>query len=330
MGRLWYLEAQRVVDTLGVPVKGTSPLVFHSYPAMGLINYAEAIEDDGTYGEVAKNAWRKARTGWRDFGDRDMPTTYNLTIHLNDRERLEKKSREAGDELDQLVPGAREELRKEKIAALPQEERDVLETPAETRNQGDAYKAFTAESKVKPGFYEVAERADKAHRVEALRLAEAAASAENQAQIIDRYREIVNFDYWRSRCDMEQTADALAARKLIHDANAAFRAADLTTAKTKYEEGLQKWRAVLDAYPKFKDESIFVDDLNEEIDRYRKLLEQLDLKFPEDFVLKEILKSNPQLAPQPETQSKDVTGDPTQASPPKKKSDVDADGNPPE
>ena len=89
---------------------------------------------------------------------------------------------------------------------------------------------------------------------------------------------------------MEQTADALAARRLIHEANTAFKAADLTTAKAKYEEGLQKWRTVLDAFPDFKEESTFVDDLKDEVDHYRKLLEQLDLKFPEDFPFSKTFK----------------------------------------
>ncbi len=76
VGRRWYLTAQEVVDKLGIPVKGTSPLVFHSYPSMGLINYAEAIEDEGFFGEVAKNAWRKrARAGANSATETCPPPT---------------------------------------------------------------------------------------------------------------------------------------------------------------------------------------------------------------------------------------------------------------
>ena len=312
VGRRWYLKAQHVVDTLGIPVKGTSPLVFHSYPSMGLINYAEAIEDEGVYGEVAKNAWRKARDGWREFGDRDMPTTYNLTIHLNEQERFEEKARTAGEELDKLVPGAQEALRKERMATLPKEDdRECSRYRKIARSWQETIRANAAESKIKPSYYEIADKADKEHRVEALRLADAAAAAENQAQIIDRYRDIVNFEYWQRRCEMEQTEDALAARKLVFDADALFRNSDLEVAKAKYDEGLEKWAAVLKAYPQFKDESTFMDDIREVIDRYRKLLDQLDLKLPEDFILKDALKPD-QVAPQPEKETGDVTGDPSQ------------------
>jgi hypothetical protein len=43
----WFLKAQRVVDNDGVPIKGKSELVFNSDPPKTLINYAEAIEQDG-------------------------------------------------------------------------------------------------------------------------------------------------------------------------------------------------------------------------------------------------------------------------------------------
>jgi hypothetical protein len=297
---------------------------------MGLINYAEAIEDEGVYGEVAKNAWRKARESWREFGDRDMPTTYNLTIHLNDQERFEEKARKAGEELDQLVPGAREALRKERLAGLPKDEQEVLEIAPENRSSQDMYRINIAETKIKPSYFDVADRADKEHRVEALRLAETAASSENQAQIIDRYRDIVNFEYWRRRCDMEQTDDAREARKLIHEGDAAFKNTDLPLAKEKYDAGLEKWGAVLKEYPQFKDESTFVDDLKEVVDRYRKLLEQLELKLPEDFILNDIIKPKQQAAPPAESESRDVTADPSQPTTPKKKLDNDDGGVIPE
>ncbi len=226
-----------------------------------------------------------------------MPTTYNVTIHLNDQERFEEKARAAGEELDKIVPGVREELRAKKIPDLSQEERDLLEIPAEKRSVAETFRANAAEGKVKPTYYEVADRADPAHRVEALRLADAAASAANHAQIIDRYRDIVNFDYWRRRCDLEQTDDAWTVRKLVYDADAAFRNSDLEKAKLKYDEGFQKWAAVLEAFPQFKNESTFIGDLKDIVDRYRKLLEQLELKLPDDFILKDIIESQEPVAP---------------------------------
>jgi hypothetical protein len=324
VGRRWYLKAQQVVDTRGVPIKGTSPLIFHSYPAMSLINYAEALEDDGTYGEVAQNAWHKAREGWRQFGDRDIPTSYNVNIHLNDRERLEKKSQDVAAELDKLVPTGAEEVRKEKITKLTEEERANLEIPADKLTGPQAYERSLIEKQIRPSFNEIAQRAATADRLEALRLAEVAAAAENSAGIIDRYREVVNFDYWRLRCDMEQTKPALEAHKLIHDADAAFKAAHLEPAKENYEKGFAQWRIVLDTYPALMKESTVVDDLNEMIDRYRELLGHFEMQLPGDFVLQDVVKAKGRVAPPATVESQDVTGDPSQPAEPKKKPEAES------
>ena len=189
-------------------------------------------------------------------------------------------------------------------------------------------RAAAAEGKIKPSFYDVAARADSAHRVEALRLAEGAAMAANQAQIIDRYRDIVNFVYWRSRCELEQTPDALDARRLTYEADAAFRMSDLPQAKEKYDQAFGKWAALLEAYPTFKDESTYVGDIKDIVDRYRKLLDQLDLKLPDDFILKHLIEQ-PQIPQAPaEGESKDVTSDPSQPEGSKKPGGSDESGPP--
>ena len=35
----------------------------------------------------------KPQQSWQEFGDREVPTTYNVSIHLNDYERTERKGR---------------------------------------------------------------------------------------------------------------------------------------------------------------------------------------------------------------------------------------------
>jgi hypothetical protein len=116
-------------------------------------------------------------------------------------------------------------------------------------------------------------------------------------------------------CEVEQTPDALAARKAIYDGGHAFRTSDLDTAKKQYDEGLAKWRAVLDAFPALIKESIVVDDLAEVITDYDKLLDQLDIvQDPETFILRDVVEaknngpygSKPK--PQAESPVRDVTG----------------------
>jgi hypothetical protein len=128
--------------------------------------------------------------------------------------------------------------------------------------------------------------------------------------MVDIYRGIVNFDFWRLRGDYEQTNDALEARKLIYQGDQAYNAADLESAKKNYEQGLEKWRVVLDKYPALLRESVLVDDLADMINRYRKILGNVDEALPEKFILQDVLdfkNSGNYQPPKPTEQSDDPT-----------------------
>jgi len=60
-------------------------------------------------------------------------------------------------------------------------------------------------------------------------------------------------------------------------------------AKKAYEEAFAAWREVLDSSPVLKADDLTGDDLVEMIDRYRKVLDQLDEKFPQPFILQDVL-----------------------------------------
>jgi hypothetical protein len=187
--------------------------------------------------------------------------------------------------------------------------------PAAKRDHDQGQRALQLDFLNTPTYLEVAQQADTEKRLEALRLADAATHDEWLAGVIDRYRDIVNFNYWRLHCEVEQTPDALAARKAIYDGEHAFHASDLDVAKKQYDEGLAKWRAVLDAYPQLLKETIVIDELADVITEYSKLLYQLDIEeLPKDFVLRDVIeaKNNPNRAassePPTQTPGIDVTG----------------------
>ena len=46
---------------------------------------------------------------------------------------------------------------------------------------------------------------------------------------------------------------------------------------------------MLDASPVLRDDQLTADDLAEIVGRYRKVLEQLDEKFPKPFILQDVL-----------------------------------------
>jgi tetratricopeptide (TPR) repeat protein len=120
--------------------------------------------------------------------------------------------------------------------------------------------------------------------------------AEAMATVVSRYREIVNFDYWRLRADVEQTDEALTAHELIYRADRDQEEGRLDPAKQNYDQGLAAWRKVLDKFPAAVTNETFGEDLIEVIQRYRKLLDLRDEKeerkatYTKDFILHDIVE----------------------------------------
>ena len=144
----WYVKAQNVVDLDGVTVKGKNPLVFHSYPGKSLIRYGEAIEEEGTFDDYAKEAWREAFKAWDKYGSRDIPTSYGYTIQLNDGEAIQERIKADEAALDGVIPGLREDLIAKEKAQMPPEELALLDVDL-AKVTGDAYmKAKNAKARV--------------------------------------------------------------------------------------------------------------------------------------------------------------------------------------
>ena len=55
---------------------GKSPLIYRSSGPMCQMYYADGLEKDGTFGEVAKRAWAAAAADWHRYGDKDIPTSF--------------------------------------------------------------------------------------------------------------------------------------------------------------------------------------------------------------------------------------------------------------
>ena len=287
VGREKYLAGQQLADS-GAPLK-TTALIYHSEPMMTAINYAKALEEDGTFGDAARDGWKLAGDEMRRFSVREIPTTWEVPIRLGMREaELVRADRLAG-ELEQLLPGRFKALEESKRASLTADQKAALDVPPLERTDAQHADARTATEIVKVDWPMVVRDAPADVRVRAKELLRQYVEAKETADIIDRYREIVNFDVWRATCEAEVTEPAIKAREAMWRAEREFANARLQTAKQAYEESFAAWREVLDASPVLSKDQITKDDLNEVVDRYRKLLEQLDEPFPKSFPLQDIL-----------------------------------------
>jgi hypothetical protein len=160
VGRLWYQRAQSAVDTMGIPLRGKSPLIFHSSNPMSLINYAGAIEEEGVLGETAMRAWRD---GARGLGRVRRTPDSNLLGPQRPVGRVRTSPGRSGSDgpcADEMLPGVREQIEQEKRDELTPEQLAALDTP-EYELTDDMYEAWLeAKQRTQVTHREVADRAE--------------------------------------------------------------------------------------------------------------------------------------------------------------------------
>ncbi len=306
VGKEWFERAVEMVDDLGVPVMGKGPLIYRSNAAMCQMSYADNLETDGTFGEVAKRAWDAAAKDWHRYGNMDIETSFTdpisrepLIIRLNEKENCEETAKKLWTQLDVLQPGLREKLMKQKRDALTDAQREALDTPAEKRSAAQIGPALVAKQLCEVTPDDVAAKITGAKHKGAVQLAHEIVRAELTADHIGSQREIVNFEYWRTCAEVEQGDDLLSARKQLFLGDRAYHENDLVAARGAYDLGLTLWRKVLDKHPMMGEDRAAGYDLMEMIKRYRRILSQMDEPFPEKFLLQDIIDAyeKEQLAP---------------------------------
>jgi hypothetical protein len=267
---------------------GKSPLIYHSNVAMAPINYATALEEEA-YFDLLLSAWQLASDEWDAFGNRQIPTTWGVNLRLNELEDLHKRNQEIVSDLEQYKPGLREEILQAKRSKLPDEMQSALSKSDKERTMMDwgnvemskkMLIVFPQEMVAHSGF-------PKAHRVKARAIAQQASDLELQADRIERYRSIVNYEYWKTRCDVEQLETTLRARRLVHEGEELLDATKLEEARTAFEEAFVIWGDIFKRYPNLMGD-VTSEDVYRSTLSYERLLNQLDLPFPTDFPLMEM------------------------------------------
>lgn len=309
VGRQWYQKAEWKVDTQGDRLVGQGPIIWRSSAPMCLMSYGRALEEDGdgflgpVFGPVARQAWKAALDNWvgnkelniEGFGQKDIPTSSDAIIRLNDEERYLDIEKEKAKEIEALQPGLREEIFKERYdTLLTAEQRAAYDTKPEDRKDEQFRLAAEAEAALKVTHRDVAKRIKGADRKEALRLADEATEAQGTANLISRYRSIVNFVYWGERARIEQQDQTLDARRTIYQGDLKYEEPDMPAARKFYEEGFAIWRRVLDANPAMLEDDTFGSEMMDVIKRYRNILSQLDLEFPKPFILQDVVDKHGQ------------------------------------
>lgn len=310
VAKQWFRRAEPLLEREhAIEQARKSPAIFYSSAPMCQIQYAMNVEKEGSFGETALRAWTTAEDEWREYGNKDIPTSFKdqitqkpVVIRLNDKEMHQQAAEEIAARLDAIQPGIRAEMLAEKRAALLPAQRDALNKAPEDRKGKEVQLADQAEESLKLTLLSVASRVVGPKRHQAKKLAEEADAREQMALCISRYRLIVNFDCWKARCHAEQLPSTLLARRLLFAANEELRKGRLNSnsddepgAKQLFEQGFLAWKESFAACPGIQDDEELGKELVGEIMLYRqKVLE--DGPLPEDFAIKELVDRSNQRA----------------------------------
>jgi hypothetical protein len=297
VGKAWFLAAESKINPPRYPVKGMADVIFYSDAPTCQFYYADVLEKDGYFDQKAVNAWKQATREWHAFGDKSIDTSWEadgrpIQVQLNREEELLKEVADDTKALDALVPGAREKLKKERYASLAPEQREAWDAAADKRTPNQEKLVSEIGDRLDVKDDEVARRAAPANAKRAKGLADDIEKKRTLAHYANLERQKVNFVFWRTRAEAEQTDDCVAARRAINDGDEAFAKGDQIRAVPYYEQGMKLWRKVLDRYPLLVDDPSLGGDLDDVIGRYKKCLDQDDRDLPQPFILQDIIKKH--------------------------------------
>ncbi|QDS98381.1 hypothetical protein [Adhaeretor mobilis] len=300
VSKTWYEKGVEAVDVKKQSLGQKNPTTFFEKPARSQISYADAIEEEGVFGRRAKDAWEKASELWNAFGRREMRASNGMLIRLADLERWEEEAQDLSKQLDTLDPGLPQRMLKAAQDSLTDEEKNALNVNIEERTPAQSKLADAANQRLNITYDKIAQelaRTNPEKAAEARRLAGRVAEAATRARYISTNRDVVQYEFWGARAEFEQAKEVLEARKLAHDAEKAFAEGSPPEARKLYEQSFDLWATALDKHPEIEPDSALGGDIMEYIEKYNKVLAQLDKQLGDPeigdaFPLWDIVDSN--------------------------------------
>jgi len=301
VSKWWYEKADDLLIKGDAGYDRLSAAVVHSDAPHSQIQYAKSLAEDGHFGDRTLEEWDMASRQWQTFGTRLLPTSIGLHIRLAAYDRQRSETTRLRRDFDALVaaePGLKEKLIAERRAALSEVERQALDMQPANRNNHQQALADQAQASLRLTPRDIALAMPPARQDEALKVADLLAAAEIRLAIIDRNREVVNYEYWRVRCEVERRPETLQARQEVYLGDQALAKSDLQAALEHYNRGLAQWKKVVDQYPRLLAEKTMVIELMQIIEKYQRILKQNDAPMPDPFPLQAVIKAGEEYARQ--------------------------------
>ena len=285
----WYQKSENAVDRFGLRSMGKNHLQFYTVKPKTLISFAIAIEDEGFLDEKGREAFRRAWEGWYELGNQEIKTPIGISIRMNDIQTHRTAVKKIQDEIIAQDPGLYEKIQLEREQLLTSAGREARSLPASIRSQEEEVLASAAEMKLEITNAEFIRRLPDELKPAAQKLADRYEEKLQYAMAAEYCRGMVNYDYFKMRCEVEQLKLATDARQAVRLADELFVNAELEKARRQYELGWDKWARIFDEFPQLMDDPE-AEILRQSVANYESLLAQVEESIPADFKLKGLLQ----------------------------------------
>lgn len=316
----WLLAYQWYARSLDMVEKGVDgdkvqkfrkDMIYYQYKPSQLRNMGLSMHDEFRSDEFAQANWDRAHEEWLDYGNRPIrwerdPMRPAVTLEsMTDSMQEVQNLRE---ELDELAPGARNQLLSTTMAALTPEDRDLLTRPIDSLSDEELervqrldellYKRDEIDRQIVDSV-----PADKQREAEALfnRLSE----EQFKIQIGSNFRSTMNYDHWRDHTYVESTDEGIAARQFEFDASELKRRSLLDEytvrnpitgeeqvsagAIQNFDNAFSIWADVIVDFPGLR-RGPLMDDMVDRMKEYMVVREAAGKDaWPDDFVLQDVV-----------------------------------------
>ncbi len=310
MAYQWFDQSLNLVENeLGE--QHTSDMMFYRKRPMQLMNQADGLQGEFRTDDVVQEIWRSGNEEWSDYGQLEIRNSKGLMFTLESLAELDLRLTRKRAELDQLVPGVREELMVDvrKAANLTPQQEQALAIPIDDRNDEQAVLAQTANQILLEKDRAIDARvftfAKEDVKLQCRRIIDDILEILQQMQFVNSYSQTVNYKYWKTRSLVESNDAAADARRASFDASEMKRRSifddeyviDPQSGEKKilkigaislYETAFKKWQAVLDADPMLKDGELG-EDIIDAVNDYYDMLRVSGLEWPDNFPLQEFI-----------------------------------------
>ena len=302
----WYDISNRLVDDQGQQ-KYKNDVMFYMFRPAQLRNRGLSLQNENRTDDVVQEVWQYADTAWKEYGNREILNGLGRPFRMEESHRRRDEIRDLRNEIDQLVPGVRDELLAQMRDEFPltAEQKMILDIPADQRTDEQEREASAITERIQNSDAtidaRVADKADDDKKMNALRLSDKIFALAQFGKTEAKDNSNVNYDFWRARNEAETRDLTVSARQALYDARKMRRASiyddefdvDYVTKKrtsTKkgalslYLDAFRQWSEVFRLYPGLQD-SPLSDDLADEMHQYQTMLSFSNDDWPDDFPL---------------------------------------------